>query len=253
VDRYARHLVLPWFGKVGQEKLRAASVLVVGCGGTGCACTAFLARAGIGRIRIVDPDVVSLTDLHRQILFDETDASGARPKAHVAAERLGRGSESNIEAVVTMLNRKTARTLTAGVDLVVDCTDNFEARMLINDVSIKHELPWVHGACVSTMGLVIPFPGAGGACYRCVVDHIPSPKSAPRCDEIGILGPVAGLVGSIEAAEAIRMLVIPEDVEQRIIYIDTISYTYETIAVTRKVGCPACGSRNLEFLGTDEP
>ena len=251
MDRYARHLVLPWFGETGQDRLRSASVLVVGCGGTGCTCTAFLARSGIGHIRIADGDVVSLTDLHRQILFNEDDADAARSKVHVAAERLRLGSESEVEAVATMLTRETAGALTAGVDLLVDCTDNFEARMLINEISIKDRLPWVHGACVSTMGLVIPFPRAGGACYRCVVDRIPSPQAARRCDEIGILGPVAGLVGCIEAAEAIKMLVAPENVEQRIIYIDTLSNTYETIAVTKKAGCPACGKKDSEYPGAD--
>jgi adenylyltransferase/sulfurtransferase len=254
VDRYVRHTVLPWFGDKGQAALRASTVLVVGCGGTGCTCSSFLARAGIGKIRIVDPDVVSATDLHRQLLFTEKDVAETRPKAEVAAEQLNQGnSEVEIEPVVETFKPENAGSLVAGVDLIMDCSDNFETRMLINEVCTKLSKVWVQGACVGTAGIIIPFPLDRIACYRCIVDHIPERAAVPTCEEAGILGPLAGAVGCLEAAQGIRMLVDPEASRQRLIYIDVTSDTYETIEVRKRSDCPVCESGVYEFLEGRRP
>lgn len=249
MDRYIRHSVLPWFGTAGQEMLGRSSVLLVGCGGLGCVCSSFLARAGVGKLRIVDPDVVSLTDLHRQLLYIEDDVGKTRLKGLVAAERLtAANQETEVEPKAMGFDARSAADLIDGVDLLVDCTDNFETRMLINDVCLKHSMPWIHGACVGTSGIVIPFPGGETACYRCIVKQIPDPGSAPTCEEIGILGPVAGVTGCLEAAEAIKILVAPEHVRQRIIYFESVSYTFECLEAKRKPDCPACVGRDYEFL-----
>ena len=249
MDRYTRHSVLPWFGSAGQEKLRKSSVLLVGCGGLGCVCSSFIARAGVRRLRIVDPDVVSLTDLHRQLLYIEDDIDRNRLKPVVAAERLtAANQETEVEPKPVEFNARSAVDLIDGIDLLIDCTDNFQTRMLINDVCLKYSKPWIHGACVGTSGIVIPFPGGETACYRCIVKHIPDPGSAPVSEEIGILGPVAGVAGCLEAAEAIKLLVDPERVRQRIIYYESVSYTYECLEARRKADCPACVGRNYEFL-----
>ncbi|MFH1313137.1 MAG: HesA/MoeB/ThiF family protein [Candidatus Eisenbacteria bacterium] len=243
MDRYARHTALPWFGDRGQATLRASTVLVVGCGGTGCACSSFLARAGTGKIRIVDPDVVSATDLHRQVLFIEKDADGRRPKAEVAAERLNQAnSEVVIEPVIERFSPENAESLVADADLVMDCSDNFETRVLLNEVCTRLSTAWVHGACVGTAGIIVPFPLDRIACYRCIVDHIPKRPAVPTCEEAGILGPLAGAVGCVEAAEGIKMLVNPQVFRQRLIYIDITSNTYEAIEVRKRSDCPVCGS-----------
>jgi adenylyltransferase/sulfurtransferase len=243
VNRYVRHTVLPWFGERGQAALGGGSVLVVGCGGTGCSCTSFLARAGVGTIRIMDPDVVSVTDLHRQVLYREKDARDGRPKAEVAARRLGEAnSEVRIEPVVERLDTDNAESLVREAELVMDCSDNFETRMLLNELCVRLSKPWVHGACVGTAGIVLPFPQTGAACYRCVVGHIPEATAVPTCEEAGILGPLAGTVGSIEAAEGIKILINPDMSRQRLVYIDMASHTYETIEVRKRSDCPVCGS-----------
>jgi adenylyltransferase/sulfurtransferase len=222
---------------------------VVGCGGTGCACSAFLVRAGVGTVRISDPDTVSATDLHRQLLFTEDDAEKGSPKAEVAARRLGAANSTvKIEAVKARLDSSTAAGLIEGVDLIVDCSDNFDTRMLINEVCLERSVPWIHGACVGSSGIVIPFPGGEGACYRCIVDHIPAPGSVPTNEEAGILGPVAGMTGSLEAAEAVQMLLRPEAVTQRIVHFDTWLHLFESIEVERKPNCPACVGRTFEYL-----
>jgi len=247
LDRYARHSVLPWFGSDGQHKLGRSSVLIVGCGGTGCACSAFLARSGVGTVRISDPDVVGFTDLHRQLLFEENDAEKGRPKADSAAGHLlAANSTVKIDALKERFDFSSAAGLIDGVDLLIDCSDNFDTRMLINEVCLQHSMPWIHGACVGSTGIVIPFPGGDTACYRCIVDHIPAPGSVPTNEEAGILGPVAGITGSLEAAEAVKMLLKPEAVTQRIVHFDTWSYLFETIEVERKPDCPTCAGRRFE-------
>jgi molybdopterin/thiamine biosynthesis adenylyltransferase len=254
LDRYVRHSALPWFGPQGQEKLKASLVLVVGCGGLGCTCSSFLARAGVGRLRIVDGDIVSITDLHRQVLFNEADVVEMRLKAHVAADRLRQANPSaEIEPVVADFDPGSAEDLAADADLVVDCSDNFETRMLLNEVCRKHSAPWIHGACVGTIGIVIPFPAGAAACYRCVVDHVPAGTSAPSCEEVGILGPVAGIVGSIEAMEALKLLVSPDVISQKIIYLDGLASAWETIGVGSKHDCPVCSGGIYEYLNGVKP
>ena len=254
MDRYARHSVLPWFGPDGQATLRGSAALVVGCGGTGCACSSFLVRAGLGKIRIVDPDTIDTTDLHRQVLFSEKDLEARGRKAEVAARRLREAnSEVEIEPVVGEFSPETAESLVAGIDLIIDCSDNFETRMLINEVCTKLSKAWVHGACAGTAGIVAPFPVGGIACYRCIVDHVPKGGARTTCEDVGILGPLAGAVGCIEAAEAITMLVDPHTFKQRLIYIEVLSHTYETIEVRKRSGCPVCVCGVHEFLDGSTP
>jgi len=249
LDRYLRQSVLPWIGQGGQDKLRKSAVLVVGCGGTGCACSSFLARAGIGHLRIVDQDVVGLTDLHRQVLFDQVHAMGLHFKVRVAARRLAEANpEIEIEPLVQEFNPGTAESLIGQMDVIADCSDNFETRLLLNEVADKHSKPWIHGACLGEVGIVIPFPQPEIACYRCLMDHIPNSKSVPGSEEVGILGPVAGMVGCLEAVEAIKMLVVPDRSVQKIILLDTLSCRFQTLDVKRKIDCPVCVQGSYELL-----
>jgi adenylyltransferase/sulfurtransferase len=220
----------------------------VGCGGTGSSCASFLARAGLGDLFIVDPDTIGLTDLHRQILYTESDVGHPSIKANTAKDALCRANhEPRIEALPVLFSHENAGSLVKKANLVVDCSDNFETRMLINDACLKFSVPWVHGACTGTAGLVIPFPQTAGACYRCVVDRIPGGSDSSG-DKRGILGPLAGVVGCLEAAEALKLLVMPHGVRSKVIYFDSLSYTYETISVRRKKNCRACVDGVYEFL-----
>jgi molybdopterin/thiamine biosynthesis adenylyltransferase len=255
LDRYARHTVLPWFGAEGQRRLKNKSVLIVGCGGTGSTCAAFMARAGIGKMTLVDPDVVSLTDLHRQILYDEADVEHLTGKVEAAGRVLRESNhEVGIETVQAELTPGNAERVAAGKDLIIDCSDNFRTRLLINDVCLKHSTDWVHGAATGAAGIVIPFPAGGDGCYRCVVDRVPVAGTGGR-GQPGVFGPAAGAVGCFEAAEAMRMLIAPTSVESRIIFFDIISNTYETIRMHRKKGCKACEGGIFEALegpGTED-
>lgn len=253
VERYARQTALRWFGADGQRRLGKKSALIVGCGGTGCACASFLVRAGLGRVLVVDPDIVSLTDLHRQILYGEVDAEHLTSKACTAADALRSSNrEACVEAMQVRFTPENGSSLIAGFDLLLDCTDNFETRMLINDVCLKCGVDWVHGACTGTAGMVIPFPAAGGVCYRCIVDHIPSGTAGGQAAQ-AIFGPAAGIVGCLEAAEAIKMLIAPESVRPRIVFFDLLSDTHETIGVGRKKDCPACVGGTYEYLERPMP
>jgi adenylyltransferase/sulfurtransferase len=243
---------MPWFSERGQALLSRSLVLVVGCGGVGCSCSSVLARSGIGGLRIVDRDVIGITDIHRQILFEEADAAELNLKAIVAAERLRRANENvDIEPVLADLNPENADALVRDVDLVVDCSDNFRTRVLLNEVCLRHSKPWIHTACVGTTAMVIPFPAGGRVCYRCIVDHIPTTETA--CEEAGIFAPVAIAAGSIEAGEAVKLIVSPSHPEQRIIFFDALSNTWETIGTRHKRGCPACERGFSPYLDGTEP
>ncbi len=225
-----------------------SSVLIIGCGGVGCSCSAFLARAGVGRMRLVDADVVSLTDLHRQIHYYEEDTGGLHLKVVIAARRLRAcNAEVEIEPIAAEFNPASATELIDGVDLVLDCSDNFATRMLINEVAVKYNLPWIHGACFSTSGMVIPFPDRDKACYRCVVGDAFA-RFAAQHEPLPILGPVAGVVGCLEAMEAIKLLVDPDPVDQRMIHFDGARNIWETVEVSKHAGCLTCGKGIFEFL-----
>jgi molybdopterin/thiamine biosynthesis adenylyltransferase len=212
-------------------------------------CASFLVRAGVGKLRIVDGDVVEISDLHRQILFDDGDVADLRPKARAAAERLEQANpEVWIEPVVTDFSPENAEELAGDVDLIVDCSDNFETRLLLNEVCTKLSKPWIHGACISELGIVVPFPSSGSACYRCIVDHVPIPESVPSCREVGILGPVAGIVGSIEAAEAVKLIVNPSRSRQVIMFIDMLSYRFKALSPKRRLDCPVCSHGVYDYL-----
>jgi adenylyltransferase/sulfurtransferase len=202
----------------------------------------------MGKVLLVDPDVVGLTDLHRQTLYEESDLDPVSVKVDRAKEVLLRANhETEVEAISSEFTPANAGNLVERVDLIVDCSDNFETRMLINDACLKYSKPWIHGACTGTSGIVIPFARNGEACYRCVVDHIPGGATQPEAAP-GILGPLAGMTGALEAAEAMKMLIAPGKIRIRIIHFDSLSYTYETIGVRRKKSCPACVEGRYEFL-----
>jgi adenylyltransferase/sulfurtransferase len=203
--RYIRQVLLEEIGKDGQEKLNNSSALVVGCGALGSVIADHLARAGVGKIKILDRDIAELDNLQRQILFDENDVGS--PKAAAAAEKLKRiNSEIEIEAMVKDLNPSNAEKVIGDVDIVLDGTDNMETRYLINDVCVKKDIPWIYGGAVSTYGMSLNIVPQATACLVCAFPHMPKAGSLPTCDTVGVLNTVPSIIASIQTTEALKIL-----------------------------------------------
>jgi adenylyltransferase/sulfurtransferase len=251
-DRYHRQAILPQVGAEGQRRLRAARVLVVGCGAIGSVAAEQLARAGVGIVRIVDRDVVELTNLQRQVLFDEADAREALPKAVAAARRLARiNSDVSIEPHVADVDGENVEMLVEGVEVIIDGTDNVETRYLVNEVSVKRKTPWVYGACVGTEGRALAIRPNEGPCLRCIFPAPPSPGELPTCDTAGVLGPAAAVVGAMQAAAAIKLLVGAAEGLDEMAVLDLWTNRIKTIttAGAKRADCPTCGQKHFEFLG----
>ncbi len=205
--RYARQFRYPPLGEEGQRRLLVSRALVVGCGALGSVIANTLVRAGVGHIRIVDRDFLELSNLQRQTLFDEDDLRSDLPKSVAAANKLRRiNSTIEIEAVVSDVDSTNIEMLCAGVDCILDGTDNFETRFLINDVSHKLGIPWVYGGCLGAEGQTMTIVPGETACLRCLMPEPPDAGAAPTCDTAGILGPIIGLIASIESMEGLKIL-----------------------------------------------
>ncbi len=206
-SRYARQMRFAPLGEEGQRRLMKGRALLCGCGATGSAIANTLVRAGVGTLRIVDRDFVELTNLQRQVLFDEADAQAGLPKAVAAAEKLRRiNSTVTVEPVVADIEPTNIERFCDGVDLILDGADNFETRFLVNDAAVKLGLPWIYGGCVGTEGQTMTILPGETPCLRCLMPDCPPPGSTPTCDVAGILGPIVAIVASIEAAEAMKIL-----------------------------------------------
>lgn len=240
--RFARQLSLPEFGAEGQEKLRRAVVLCLGAGGLGSPVLMYLAAAGVGTIRIVDDDIVDLTNLHRQLLY--TDADIGRPKAEAAAEKLRTIRPGiNAETHRTRFLAANAMTLAAGCDLIIDGSDNFSTRYLSNDTAVLQGIPNVYGSIFRYEGQASVFaPCLGGPCYRCLFPTPPAPGTVPTCAEGGVLGVLPGLIGMIQATEAIKLLSgTGEPLTGRMVHVDTRTMRFRELRLRRDPHCPACG------------
>src|ERR1700681_1135826 len=239
--RYRRHLLIPEVGLAGQEKLARSRALVIGAGGLGSPVLAYLAAAGVGRIVVVDDDTVDVTNLQRQILYDTADVGA--PKAHRAAERLrALNPQIAIDALATRFDAANARELVRLVDVVVDGSDTFSTRYLVNDACVLEGKPDVHGAIFRFDGQVSVFGAPGGPCYRCLYPEAPPEHLVPSCSEGGVLGVLAGIVGSFQAAEAIKLLLeIGTPLIGRLLLIDALDARVREVRIARDPACPLCG------------
>jgi adenylyltransferase/sulfurtransferase len=244
VERYSRQTLVKYIGPEGQKKLGNSRVLLVGCGGLGTNISNILVRAGVGFVRIIDRDVVELSNLQRQGLFSERDVEERLPKAIAAKRRLQQvNSEVEIEAVVEELNGDNIAKYINDVDLILDGTDNFVTRFLINQAAVKSRIPWVHGGVVATNGVVMNvFPGEG-PCLKCLYPRLPGEEGLPGSEVIGILGTLTSVVGALQANEAIKYLSGNKDkMIKGILYVDLWQNTFESLSISRREDCDCCSA-----------
>jgi len=247
-DRYSRQIIFPGLGEKGQRKLLKRHVVIIGCGGLGSMIATALVRAGVGRVRVVDRDFIEYHNLHRQVLYDEDDIKNELPKAAAAERQLKKiNSSIDIEGIVADVNRSNIEELVSGVDLIMDGMDNFEGRLLINDVSLKHKIPWVYGAALASSGMTTSFIPGKTPCLRCLSVSAPDRGVVGTCDTAGILGPVPFIIGSLEATQAIKLLTGKTDREQRLTIIDIWQGTFQRLKTGYRKDCPACHGK-YEYL-----
>lgn len=251
-SRYDRQIRLPMIGREGQERIRESRVAVLGCGALGTVAADILARAGVGTLRLIDRDVVEWTNLQRQSLFYEADAESGRAKAEVACQRLTLANSSvDYQPVVTDVTVDNITTILADIDLVIDATDNFGVRFLLNDYSLRQRLPWVHGGCVGTTGQVMFFTGQGKPCFRCLVPQVPPAAAIATCDTAGVLGSATHIVASLQATEAIKWLTGHHQAIRRGVWsLDFWHNRSREVMIPEELSrsCAACGRGELTFL-----
>jgi molybdopterin/thiamine biosynthesis adenylyltransferase len=254
MERYARQVLFGGIGAAGQRKLLAATAVIIGCGALGTVIANHLTRAGVGRLVIADRDFIELNNLQRQILFDEEDIARGLPKAVAAAQKLRRiNSSIRIEPVVTDVHFANIETLIAGADVVLDGTDNFETRYLINDACVKNGIPWIYGGVIGGVGMSMTIVPHQTPCLRCVFAEIPPPGTAATCDTVGVLGPTVAAIASIESAEAMKLITGNGRRNEGLLTVDLWENRFDMVAIQEKTeSCPACGKGNYEFLAARE-
>jgi adenylyltransferase/sulfurtransferase len=248
-EKYSRQVLFSGIGEEGQARLLASSVVIVGCGAIGAAAANLLTRSGVGRLRIIDRDFVEPSNLQRQTLFDEADALLALPKA-VAAERKLHAINSSIavEGVVADLNPRNTPELLSGFNLVLDGTDNFETRFLVNDFAVSSGIPWIYAAAVASYGLTMTILPAVTPCLACLLESQRQGLDE-TCDTVGVLGPIVNLIASLEVADALKLLAGHKDqLHGRLISCDVWSGRFQSIRAARNPDCPVCVRREFSFL-----
>jgi len=251
-DRYSRQIRFRPLGLEGQRRLAAGRVAVVGCGALGSASSVALVRAGIGFLRIIDRDVPERSNLPRQLLFDERDVAAGIPKAAAAAGQLARiNAATELEPVVADLDAANVAPLLEGVDVILDGTDNIETRYLVNEFACRAGVPWVHGGAIGSEGRVLTVIPGTTACLRCLVPEPPPPGTLPTCDVAGIIGPAAMVVGAVQAAEAMKLLVGERGSGAgRMLACDLWTFEWRSLdlAPLAAAGCPTCRDRDYPWL-----
>ncbi|AWM36302.1 putative adenylyltransferase/sulfurtransferase MoeZ [Gemmata obscuriglobus] len=254
LERYSRQMRFPGLGKGGQEKLLASRVTLCGCGALGTVLANTLVRAGVGFVRVIDRDFVEPSNLQRQVLFDESDVTSNLPKAEAAATKLRAiNSSVTVEPIVADINRTNIEDFCDGADLILDGSDNFEIRYLINDVAFKHGKPWVYGGAVGSQGMSMTIIPGETPCLRCVFEAAPAPGETGTCETAGVLGPAVAIVASYQATEAIKLLSGNKAaVNRELLILDVWENTNKRVKVAplagRKGQCPCCAKRNFEWL-----
>ena len=253
LQRYSRQIRFPGIGLEGQKRIRSARVLLCGCGALGTVLADTMVRAGVGFLRIVDRDFVDLTNLQRQVLFDEQDVADHLPKSIVAAKKLARiNSQVTIDPHVADIDWRNIRGFAYDVDLILDGTDNFEIRFLINDISLELGIPWVYAGCVGSHGqTMVIFPNER-ACLRCVIEAPPDPGATETCDTAGVLAPAIHMVTSLQASSALKILAGRKDlILPQLTIVDVWEGTLRQMNLANlreKSQCPSCVQGRRDWL-----
>ncbi len=253
LERYSRQVRFPQLGEAGQRALVKSRVALCGCGALGTVLANHLARAGVGSIRIIDRDFIETHNLQRQILFDESDVAQNLPKAEAAARKLRAiNSTISVEPVVTDIDHTNILDLVGDADLILDGTDNFETRYLINDAAVKLGKPWIYGGVIGCEGQTMTILPGQTPCIRCLIETAPPPGMTPTCETAGVLGPAVAVIASFEAIEAIKILSGNIDARNvHLIMVDVWDWTFRQLKVAGlfgKVDCPCCIQRRFEWL-----
>lgn len=265
VSRYQRQMLLPGFGDEGQRRLAASTAAILGCGALGCVAADMLARAGVGHLVVIDRDFIEMTNLQRQVLFDEADVAAGVPKAIAAKRRLAEiNSTIDVTAVVDDINHSNIERLVGGADVLVDGLDNFETRYLANDFAVKNAVPYVYGAAVGTTGMAFSvLPHAPGAawrdgddlatpCFRCLFEEAPPPGSSATCDTVGVVGPAVGVVANFQVSETLKILTGNFDrVSRNLLTIDLWAneiFSLNVASAYEKGDCPCCKHLRFDYL-----
>jgi adenylyltransferase/sulfurtransferase len=253
LERYSRQIRFPGMTEDGQRRLLNSRVTLCGCGALGTVLANALVRAGVGHLRLIDRDFIETSNLQRQVLFDEHDVAENLPKAEAAARKLGAiNSSVYVEPVVTDIDRTNILDLVKDADLILDGTDNFEIRYLINDVAVKLGKPWVYGGCIGSHGQTMTIIPGETPCLRCVFEAAPAPGEAGTCETAGVLGPIVNIVASLQATEAMKILAgRRERISRDLVYLDVWENIQRRIKIAPllgKVDCPCCQRRRFEWL-----
>jgi molybdopterin/thiamine biosynthesis adenylyltransferase len=251
VSRYSRQELFAGIGALGQRRIRSARLLVVGCGALGSSIAEQMVRAGAGSVTIVDRDFVEESNLQRQALFEQADADARLPKAVAAERHLRRlNPDVTVSAVLADVHAGNVGELVSSADVVLDGTDNFETRFILNDACVRAGVPWVYGACVGAYGLALAVRPGKTPCLQCVLEDLPPPGSSPTCDTVGVIAPIARVIAGIQAAEALKLAAGREEALLRgIVTVDLWKGSFEVLDLRgRKPSCPACTERRFDHL-----
>ncbi|SFF88231.1 adenylyltransferase and sulfurtransferase [Halopelagius inordinatus] len=247
LDRYSRHIIMDEVGPEGQKRLLDARVLVVGAGGLGSPAVEYLAGAGVGTLGVVDDDVVERSNLQRQVIHGDGDVG--RPKVESAADFVARlNPDVTVETYETRLDKSNVEDVVSGYDVVVDASDNFPTRYLLNDFCRLREIPIAHGAIYKFEGQVTTL-ASDGPCYRCLFPEAPEPGTVPDCATTGVLGVLPGTVGCLQATEAVKLVLgVGEPLVGRLLFYDAMDTTFETVPYRKNPDCPVCGDDPIESV-----
>lgn len=251
MQRYSRQIAFDPIGKSGQEKLLASRAAIVGMGALGTVAANHLCRSGVGFLRLIDRDFVEISNLQRQMLYDETDAAAGVPKAIAACAQLSKANaQITLEPIVADVNSSNIERLIGDVDIILDGSDNHEVRHLINEACFKLKKPWVYGGAIAGIGAAMNILFGEGPCLKCLSPQMPPPGSHPTCSSAGILSMATGIIASFEAAEAIKILIgAKEAISRKYLSVDIWNNAIEYIDVVRNPDCPLCGQGRFELLG----
>ncbi len=249
--RYSRQIAFEAIGLEGQKKLQKARVLIVGCGALGSAHANLLARAGVGFLRLLDRDFLNISNLQRQLLYDEKQVFDGLPKAIAAAKRIEEiNSEITVEPIIMELRADNVEELIEDIDVVLDATDNFETRFLLNDACLKRGKPWIYGACAGSYGLTMNIIPGKTPCLRCLFESPEGGEPVPTCETVGIINPIVTVISSLQVTEAIKILLGEEEkLRKGVLSVDLWENQFNSLEILEpRVDCPACQERRWEYL-----